>query len=295
MPLGRRGPHPLVERYLREQQEREIEEARASAPAPASSSGSAPAPASSSSSAPAPASSSSSAPASGLGAGGGAVITTDTDMTLDPIPEWEAPEIASEFAPQAFEQSGEALDSFEQTIKGLHDVNQAWLKGEISGDVADQLRQQSRLSSRMGGVGEDSQMSRNLQARDFGTTSMQIQQQGVQQEAVVGQMQQGLAGIREQRSQFMQDMLERSRQFGASHEQDATRTQLMHKELMLKQDAFNAEQNLRLVQLISEATMSMTGQQVQAAMGDVSDSGITASFNTLMKQLEDLLSRSNTR
>ena len=258
---------------------------------PPSRSPSAPAPAP----APAPASSSSSSLASGLGAGGGAVITTDTDMTLDPIPEWEAPEIASEFAPQAFEQSGEALDSFEQTIKGLHDVNQAWLKGEISGDVADQMRQQSRLSSRMGGAGEDSQLSRNLQARDFGMTSMQIQQQGFQQEAVVGQMQQALSGIREQRSQFMQQTLEQSRQFGASLEQDALRTQLSHRELMLKQDAFNAEQNLRLVEIISNATMAMTGQQVQAAISDVSDSGITSTFNTLQKQLEGLLSRSNTR
>ena len=213
-------------------------------------------------------------------------ITTDTDIALDPIPEWEAPEIAADFAPQAFEEAGEALDMFESTIKGLQETNQSWLKGEISDDVADQLRQQSRLSAREGGAGEDSQMSRNLQARDFGTTSMQIQQQGVQQEAVVGQMQQALSGIREQRSQFMQQTLEQSRQFGASLEQDATRTQLAHRELMLKQDAFNAEQNLRLVEIISNATMAMTGQQVQAALGDVDESGIVGTYNKLLGDLE---------
>ncbi len=215
-------------------------------------------------------------------------MTTDTDLALDPVHPWEAPELAEEFSKESFEQAGEAFNAFDKTIAGLHETNQSWLKGEISGDVADQLRQQSRLSARMGGV-EDSQMARNLQARDFGTTSMQIQQQGMQQEGAIAGLQQASAQMREQRSQFMQQMLEQSRQFGASLEQDALRTQLAHRELMLKQDAFNAEQNMRIIEMITNATMAQTGQQVQAAIGKVKDSGILGTFNKLQEFLGEFL------
>ena len=223
----------------------------------------------------------------------GAVMTTDTDLGIDAFPGWNAPETASQFSKESFEQANEALSSFEETINQLRETNQAWMRGEISGDVADQMRQQSRLAARMGGAGTDSQMARNVQARDFGTTSMQIQEAGMAREAGIAQLQQAVAGIREQRSQFMESMLEQSRQFGASLEQDHLRTQMTHRDLMMRQDQFNAQQNLRLVEIITNATLAMTGQQVQAAISDVSDGGITSSFSVLQSQLEQLLARSN--
>ena len=215
-------------------------------------------------------------------------ITSQVDMALDPIPEWEVPEIAATESRPAFDAASNALDATQEMISGLRQKNESWLKGEIGGDVADQLRSQAALGARAGGVGTGSQMSRNLQARDFGTTSQQIQQQGMATEAALTGAQASMSQIREQRSQFMQQSLEQSRQFGASNALDQTRTQLMHKELMLKQEAFNAEQNMRLVEMINALTMGQAGLQVQAAMGDVDDSGITKAFNNLQSQLQRL-------
>jgi hypothetical protein len=219
----------------------------------------------------------------------GAQVVTDVDLSPEKFPEWEAPEIAGENAVSSFSKANEALDVSQELLKGLREKNQAWLKGEISGDVADQLRSQAALSARSGGIGVGSQMSRNLQARDFGLTSLDIQQKGIAQETQITQLQQGMAQVREQRSQFQQQMLEQSRQFGASLSQDAARTSLARGELLLKQEAFNAEQNMRLVELIASSAMSMTGQQLQAAGAGISDTGITSTFNNIQKQLETLL------
>ena len=93
-------------------------------------------------------------------------------------------------------KADEAIGGLDDMIGGLREKNKDWLAGKISGDAADQLRAQSALSARSGGAGAGSQMARNLQAKDFGLTSMQIQQQGMQQEGAIAGLQQGLAGMR---------------------------------------------------------------------------------------------------
>ena len=235
---------------------------------------------------------SSAAPASA--AASGARITTNTDLSLDAVTPWETPEIASlENQKKEYAASDSLLGSAESILEDLRKRNESWLKGEISADVAEGLRSNAALAARSGGA-VGSQASRNLQARDFGTTSMQIQESGMQRAAQLSELQKGLAAVREQRAQFLTSLQENSRQFGANLADQMTRTQLAHRELILKQDAFNAEQNARIVELIAQSSLGAMQLQVQAATGGVEDdSGITASFNQLQQQLQNLLARSN--
>ena len=220
---------------------------------------------------------------------------------------WEPAKTPEELARQdgaATAAADASLGVAEDLVSQLRQANESWLQGEISGDVADQVRSQAALSARAGGIGTASQAARNLQAKDLGLTSMQIQQQGISQGGAINQLQQGIAGLRENRMKFLEEQHqfsseyrraaaaaeEQSRQFGASLVDQMYRSQLAHRELMLKQEAFNAEQNMAIVELIANATIAMTGQQVQAAVGGVEDdSGITATFNSLQSQLQRLI------
>jgi hypothetical protein len=244
-------------------------------------------------------------------------VTTNVDLSVPDIPEYKPMDLTGiEYNPTSpdaadVKKADDAIAGLGDMIGGLREKNKDWLAGKISGDTADQLRAQSALSARSGGAGAGSQMARNLQARDFGLTSMQIQQQGMQQEGAISQLQQGFAGMREQRMQFMAQMREEqeryrsafamdkaktgeaSRQFGANLQDQMYRTQLAQKELLLKQEAFNAEQNFRLVELITNSTTQMMGLQVQAAGNKTDFAGGISTFNTLAGDLQALLARSN--
>ena len=226
--------------------------------------------------------------------GGESKITTSTNLALDPVAEWEPPEIASlENQEAQYASSDKLLGDAEDMLAELRKKNESWMRGEVAPDVQEGLRSSAALSARSSGL-TGSQAARNLRAKDLGLTSMQIQESGMQREAQLSELSKGLAGIREQRAQYLTSLQENSRQFGASLADQVMRTQLAHRELMLKQDAFNAEQNLKLVELITQSNLSMFGLQVQAASSEIDDSGITGSFNQLQKQLEALLARSNT-
>lgn len=241
-------------------------------------------------------------------------VTTNLDMSVDPIKPYEPLDLSGvTYTPATPDtaKADESLDEMSKMVAGLREKNADWLAGRVSGDTADQLRAQSGLSARAGGTATGSQAARNLQARDFGLTSMQIQQQGIQQEGAITQLQQGVASMRENRTQFMANLreqqsqfktqleqskaqlTEQSRQFGANLSDQMYRTQLAHKELMLKQEAFNADQNMKLVDLIATSTLTMMGQQMQAASGDIDYSGNLATFNNLQAQLQRLIGASN--
>ncbi len=255
---------------------------------------------------------SSSGGSSGGGAGN-ARITTDLDMSIPDIPEYEPLDLSGiKYDPaspdlQDLSKADTALGAMEDMIGGLREKNKDWMAGKVSGDTADQLRSQAALSARMGGAGVDSQMSRNLQARDFGLTSMQIQEAGMQRESQLTQLQQALAGMREQRMQFMTQLREEqeryrgafemdkakvgeaSRQFGANLQDQMYRTQLAHKELMLKQEAFNAEQNMRLLEILTNAALASTGQQIQASASEVPMEGLTESYQSILDRIKGYL------
>jgi hypothetical protein len=238
-------------------------------------------------------------------------------MSIPDIPEYEPLDLSGiKYDPaspdlQDLSKADTALGAMEDMIGGLREKNKDWMAGKVSGDTADQLRSQAALSARMGGAGVDSQMSRNLQARDFGLTSMQIQEAGMQRESQLTQLQQGLAGIREQRMQFMTQLREQQSQFGSAFEMDKAkvgeasrqfganlqdqmyRTQLAHKELMLKQEAFNADMNFKLLELITTSTLQGLALQVQAAGQETDFSGGTATLQAIQDNIQTMLDRSN--
>ena len=269
-------------------------------------------------------------------------VLAGVDMAVGEIPAYDPANVGADYAPGVIPGEAERqavdsaaadseLDALSGFVEGLRANNADWLAGKVSGDVADQVRAQSAQNARAGGAGAGSQAARNLQARDLGLTSMQIQEKGIAQQGQIASLQQGVASLRENRFQYMQNLREQqhqfssqygasaasqqeqfkqfgatfglnkaqleeqSRQFGASFADQAYRTQLAYKELLLKQDAFNAEQNMKIVDLISSAAMAMTNQQVTAASNNVNDAGITTTFNTLQAQLQSLLQSINTQ
>lgn len=127
--------------------------------------------------------------------------------------------------PQANREAAEyraGMDVFSSDIQRLRDVNAAYLRGEISGDVAEQVRAQSAEGALAGGIGTDSGAARSLQARDFGLTSMQLQEAGMARQAQVAQLQSDFSKILQNQQQFTQDynlraasLMDQSRQFAS--------------------------------------------------------------------------------
>lgn len=65
-----------------------------------------------------------------------------------------------------------------QNAAKISDTVSQQLRGEIPQDVQDQLFNSAAFRNLSSGIGQDSSMARNLTARDFGQTSMDIQQLG---------------------------------------------------------------------------------------------------------------------
>jgi hypothetical protein len=74
-----------------------------------------------------------------------------------------------------------AIPGYDQLIQQAGKNIGSALKGEISSDVQSQLQRSSAGRALSGGYGAGSGVGRNLAARDFGLTSMQIQNQGLAQ------------------------------------------------------------------------------------------------------------------
>lgn len=64
-------------------------------------------------------------------------------------------------------------------VRQAGDITSSQLRGEIPQDVADQVQRNAAYQSLMGGFGQDSGIGRALTARDFGLTSMDLQNQGM--------------------------------------------------------------------------------------------------------------------
>jgi len=74
-----------------------------------------------------------------------------------------------------------AIPGYDQLIQQAGKNIGANLRGEVSQDVASQLQRSAAGRALGGGFGAGSGMGRALSARDFGLTSMQIQNQGLNQ------------------------------------------------------------------------------------------------------------------
>jgi hypothetical protein len=74
-----------------------------------------------------------------------------------------------------------AIPGYDQLIQQAGKNIGSALRGEVSQDVQSQLQRSAAGRALGGGFGARSGMGRNLSARDFGLTSMQIQNQGLAQ------------------------------------------------------------------------------------------------------------------
>lgn len=74
-----------------------------------------------------------------------------------------------------------AIPGYDQLIQQAGKNIGSALRGEVSQDVQSQLQRSAAGRALGGGFGAGSGMGRNLSARDFGLTSMQIQNQGLAQ------------------------------------------------------------------------------------------------------------------
>lgn len=242
-----------------------------------------------------------------MGGGGGeselqpaATVVADTDLTLSPIKPWEVADtpVAS---PEPYKaKSDSSLDALSSMVSEMKTANESRMKGQISGDVADQIRINAAEVSGASGIGVDSPAARALTARDLGLTSMDIQERGLATAGQIAGIQSEIVKLSENRYQFTEQLAqsqrafrEQSRQFGATLEQDAIRIQLAYKELVMRQEMFNAEQNLRLVSLVSQLVTSQAQLQVQAASAEVGDEAITAAFDDMILNIGALLKKSN--
>lgn len=64
-------------------------------------------------------------------------------------------------------------------LKQVQDLNASRLRGEVPADVAAAVQRRSSAQAILGGYGGGSGIGRNLSARDFGRTSMEIQDSGI--------------------------------------------------------------------------------------------------------------------
>lgn len=228
--------------------------------------------------------------------------TSDVELGLEPVEPWDLPEVDLMDTESLESAADQQMSSLGSMIQQMQTVNQDRLEGKISGDVADMVRMGSAEAALKGGVGADSPAARNLQARDFGMTSMGVQEQGLTTAGQITQLQQGLTSLAQSRHQFAEDMrmkqqtfLENSRQFGANNQQDSFRTQIAFRDLLLRQDMFNREQNLKTVEILSNLVTAQANMQIQAASADIKDDAVTEAFNSMITNIANLLERSNVK
>lgn len=115
--------------------------------------------------------------------------------SLEPATELATKTTAAEQS-QLEAQLRRAIPGYDQLIQQAGKNIGSALRGEVSQDVASQLQRSSAGRALSGGYGAGSGVGRNLAARDFGLTSMQIQNQGlaqaqnfIQQQRAVGMAQ----------------------------------------------------------------------------------------------------------
>jgi hypothetical protein len=134
---------------------------------------------------------------------------------------------------------------FDELAVGAGKVVQDQLAGKVPEDVQKQLRIMRAESSLGFGLGAGSQASKNVEARDLGLTSLQIQQQGV-----AGA--QALAGLVESKRQYNKNYELNISQ----HMQDVRRTDLSATELMESSRRFNKQQELMAAELSASVLTS---------------------------------------
>lgn len=217
-----------------------------------------------------------------------ATITVDTPITPPPshtASEMGLPGVDTNKDNASFDT---AMSSLDQTIKQLDEVNQAYLKGEVPGDVTASVRQgtaESALTAGLFGTG-----AVQLQTQQLGLTSLDMINKGIEQGAAIAGLKQGAADLYRARREFDYTYSLNTQQFL----EDMRRTDVTVQQTELQRTMFNAEQNLKLIGYIADLVTNRGQLQFNYAVNDMSSDSVATDFNQLIGQLDALLVKANT-
>jgi hypothetical protein len=216
-------------------------------------------------------------------------VTAQTNLTFEPVEAQEATAVENLDAGELALKASAEMDKVGESLAQLRGINQDRLAGKIPSDVLSELRKNAAEKAQAMGMGDSSFAGRNLEARDLGLTSMQLQAAGESQELNLNKMQAGLAEFQQKRSEFSSTFLESSRQFNEKLAVEQDRTRLSAMNLKAKRDEFNASQNLKLIGYISDLAASQATVSANLAINDVSDKNIVKGYKNIMTRIDRML------
>jgi uncharacterized protein YoxC len=178
-----------------------------------------------------------------------------------------------------------AVANVAKSAERIASVNDAFMRGELAGDVTAEIRRNSAEKALSSGSAVDAQMARNLRARDLGLASTQLQQQGIQNQGAVAEIQRAVAGLAESRREFAESLNANTAQFL----DNVRKTDLTGVALEQERQQFNAKSNLGLIQLIASSYEARARIQATLATADIDAGGVSEDFDTLIEQMDKLL------
>ena len=183
-----------------------------------------------------------------------------------------APEVASKLA------------DLEGSISRLSEANASMLKGEIPADVSAAVRRAASESAISGGIFGDA--ARGLSARDLGKTSLDIRQQGIQNEGTIAGLRDQLAASYESIREFN---LTRNNQIMAlSHQSRQQNLSAVEQERA--RIATNIEANVNILSQIAQMAIQQQNIAASAAANRVDPANIIASLDNMIEQFTQQLS-----
>lgn len=179
----------------------------------------------------------------------------------------------------------DAVANVGKSADKIASVNDAFMRGELAGDVTAEIRRNSAEKALSSGSAVDAQMSRNLRARDLGLASTQLQQQGIQNQGAIAELHRTVAGLAESRREFVESYNANVAQFL----DNVRKTDLTGIALEQERLQFNSRQNLGLIQLIASSYEARGRIQASLASADIDTSGVSEDFDNLIEQMDKLL------
>jgi len=184
------------------------------------------------------------------------------------------------------EQLDRSQLDLETAIGQLEQSNAPLLRGEIPQDVQDQLRRKSSETMQQSGISGQKAEART--ARDFGLTSLQVKEMGMQTQAGIIDARKAQASILQARREYEKNYQLQTRQFM----EDIRRTDISTLELDQKRRMFNAEQNINLVKLVADLASTRAQIRAQYDTADVEGADNTLSgLNNVIGQIDKIIGR----
>ena len=179
---------------------------------------------------------------------------------------------------------GQKLSDMSASLDKLTKANESMLKGEIPADVSASVRRAASENSIMRGVG--GQAGRALSARDLGTTSVSIKQQGIENEEKIHEGRTSIAAA-----------FENIRQFNLNRNTALSELAIKAKEQNLsaidverQRISTNVNANVNLIGTLATLVAQQQNIAVQAASNKVDPTNIIASMDKWLAAIAAKLS-----